>query len=148
MSALFCLFLCFRSYPELLEVYIPTFYKIRYILEELYVADICFIGQLIIYIDQLNTTLVTLVKVLRLRMYSEIQIEIMTNPKLLYRFAKCARSYCSICISKLSGKSQASQTSKEQLKKHWLYAIEYLNCLPNIIFEKQDSTWKLLAPLS
>ena len=38
MSALFCLFLRFRSYPEKLEVYTPTFYKIRYILEELYVA--------------------------------------------------------------------------------------------------------------
>ena len=38
MSALFCLFLCFRSYPEKLEEYIPTFYKIRYILEELCVA--------------------------------------------------------------------------------------------------------------
>ena len=35
MSALFHLFLCFRSSPEKLEVYIPTFYKIRYILEEL-----------------------------------------------------------------------------------------------------------------
>ena len=33
MSALFCLFLCFRSYPEKLEEYIPTFHKIRYILE-------------------------------------------------------------------------------------------------------------------
>ena len=40
MSALFCLFLCFRSYSEKLEEYIPTFYKIRYILEELYVAVI------------------------------------------------------------------------------------------------------------
>ena len=38
LSALFCTFLCFRSYPEKLEEYIPTFYKIRYILEELYVA--------------------------------------------------------------------------------------------------------------
>ena len=38
MSALFYLFLFFRSYPVKLEVYIPTFYKIRYILEELYVA--------------------------------------------------------------------------------------------------------------
>ena len=38
MSALFSLFLCFRSYSEKLEVYTPTFYKIRYILEELYVA--------------------------------------------------------------------------------------------------------------
>ena len=40
MSALFCLFLCFRSYPEKLEVYNPTFYKINYILEELDVAVI------------------------------------------------------------------------------------------------------------
>ena len=54
MSALFCLFLCFRSYPEKLEVYIPTFYKIRYILEELYVAIMWIISQLIIYIDQMN----------------------------------------------------------------------------------------------
>ena len=38
MGALFYLFLCFRSYPEKVEEYIPTFYKIRYILEELYVA--------------------------------------------------------------------------------------------------------------
>ena len=55
MSALFCLFLCFRSYPEKLEVYIPTFYKIRYILEELHVAVMWIISRLIIYIDQLNT---------------------------------------------------------------------------------------------
>ena len=55
MSPLFCLFLCFRSYPEKLEVYIPTFYKIRYILEELYVAVTWIIIRLIIYIDQLNT---------------------------------------------------------------------------------------------
>ena len=55
MSALFCLFLCFRSYPEKLEVYNPTFYKIRYILEELYVAVIWIISRLIIFIDQLNT---------------------------------------------------------------------------------------------
>ena len=38
MSALFCLFLYFRSYPEKLEEYIPTLYKIRYILEEFYVV--------------------------------------------------------------------------------------------------------------
>ena len=54
MSALFCLFLCFRSYSGKLEEYIPTFYKIRYILEELYVAVMCIISQLIIYIDQMN----------------------------------------------------------------------------------------------
>ena len=58
MSALFCLFLCFRSYPEKLEVYNPTFYKINYILEELYVAVIWIISRLIIYIDQLNTGVV------------------------------------------------------------------------------------------
>ena len=52
MSALFCLFLCFRSY---LEVYILIFYKTIYILEELFVAFIWIISQLIIYIDQLNT---------------------------------------------------------------------------------------------
>ena len=50
MSALFCLFLCFRSYPEKLEEYIPTFYKIRYILEESYVAVMRIISQLIIHI--------------------------------------------------------------------------------------------------
>ena len=55
MSALFCLFLCFRSYPEKLEVYTLAFYKIRYILEELYVAVIWVLSRLIIYIDQLNT---------------------------------------------------------------------------------------------
>ena len=60
MSALFCLFLCFRSYSEKLEEYIPTFYKIRYILEELYVAVIPIISQLIIYIDQLNEGYVNL----------------------------------------------------------------------------------------
>ena len=38
MSALFYLFVCFRSYPVKVEKYIPTFNKIRYILEELYVA--------------------------------------------------------------------------------------------------------------
>ena len=44
----------YRSYSEKLEEYIPTFYKIRYILEELYVAVIWIISRLIIYIDQLN----------------------------------------------------------------------------------------------
>ena len=58
MSAFF-LFLCFRSYPEKLEVYIPTSYKIRYILEELYLAVMCIISRLTIYIDQLNTAHVT-----------------------------------------------------------------------------------------
>ena len=57
MSALFCLFLCFRSYFEKLEVYTPTFYKIRYILEELYVAGMPIISRLIIHIDQLNEDL-------------------------------------------------------------------------------------------
>ena len=38
MSGLFYLFLCFRSYPVKLEAFIPTFYKIRSILEELCVA--------------------------------------------------------------------------------------------------------------
>ena len=50
MSALFCLFLCFGSYSEKLEEYIPTFYKIRYILEELYVAVMRIISWLIIHI--------------------------------------------------------------------------------------------------
>ena len=58
MSALFCLFLWFRSYYEKLQEYIPTFYKIRYILEELYVAVMWIISRLIIYIDQLNTATV------------------------------------------------------------------------------------------
>ena len=55
MSALFCLFLCFKSYSERLEFYIPIFYKIRYILEELYVALMQILSRLIIFIDQLNT---------------------------------------------------------------------------------------------
>ena len=54
MSTLFCIFLCFRSYPGKLEEYIPTFFKFRYISEELYVAVIWIISRLIIYIDQLN----------------------------------------------------------------------------------------------
>ena len=58
MSALVCLFLCFQSYPEKLEVYIWTFYKISYILQELYVAVMWIISRLIIYIDQLNTATV------------------------------------------------------------------------------------------
>ena len=33
MSALISIFLCYRSYPEKLEEFIPTFHKIRYILE-------------------------------------------------------------------------------------------------------------------
>ena len=60
MSAFFCLFLYFRSYSKKLEVYNPIFFKIRYILEELYVAVIWIISRLIIYIDQLNTGLVLL----------------------------------------------------------------------------------------
>ncbi len=40
MSGLFYLFLGFRSYPVKLEAYIPTFYKIRYTLEELYLAEL------------------------------------------------------------------------------------------------------------
>ena len=60
MSALCCLLLCFRSCSEKLEEYISTFYKIRYILEELYVAVMWIISRLIIYIDQLNTALVAL----------------------------------------------------------------------------------------
>ena len=55
MSALFCFFLCFRSYPEKLEVCIPAFYKIRCILEESYVAVMWIINRLIIYDDQLTT---------------------------------------------------------------------------------------------
>ena len=57
MIALFCLFLCFGSYSEKPEEYISTFYKIRYILEELYVAVIRIISLLIIYIDQLNAAI-------------------------------------------------------------------------------------------
>ena len=44
---------------HILENCIPMIYKIRYILEELYVAVIWIISRLIIYIDQLNTALVT-----------------------------------------------------------------------------------------
>ena len=55
MSALFCLFLYFRSYSKKLEVYNSIFFKIRYILEELYVPVRWIISRLIIYIDQLNT---------------------------------------------------------------------------------------------
>ena len=55
MSAIFYLFLCFTSYPLKLEVNIPKFYKIRYILEESYVAGVYIISWLIIYVDQLNT---------------------------------------------------------------------------------------------
>ena len=55
ISALFCLFLCFRSYPKKLEVYSLIFYKIIYILEELYAAVMWIISRLIIYIDQQNT---------------------------------------------------------------------------------------------
>ena len=62
MSALFCLFLCFGSYSEKLEEYISTFYKIRYILEELYVAVMRIISRLIIYIDQLNAANDSLLK--------------------------------------------------------------------------------------
>ena len=64
MSALFCLFLCSRSYPEKLEVYIPKFYKIRYILHELHVAVIWIISQLIICIDQLNTGIIRQIKII------------------------------------------------------------------------------------
>ena len=60
MSALFCFFLYFRSYSKKLEVYNPTFFKIRYILEELYVAVIWIISWLIIYIDQLNTACISI----------------------------------------------------------------------------------------
>ena len=38
----------------MLEEFIPTFYKIRYILEDLYVAVMWIMSQLIIYIDQMN----------------------------------------------------------------------------------------------
>ena len=60
MSALFCLFLCLRTYYEKLEEYIPKVYKIRYILEELYVAVMWIISPLTIYIDQLNEGIVAL----------------------------------------------------------------------------------------
>ena len=62
MSALFCLFLCFRSYSKKLVVYNPIFFKIRYILEELYLAVLWILSRLIIYIDQLNTGLVDQIK--------------------------------------------------------------------------------------
>ncbi len=44
-ESIICLFLCFKSYPENVEEYIPTFYKIRYISEELYVAVMWIISQ-------------------------------------------------------------------------------------------------------
>ena len=44
MSGLFHLFLCFRSYSVKLDAYIPTFYKIRCILEELYVKTVALIA--------------------------------------------------------------------------------------------------------
>ena len=72
MSALFYLFLCFRSYTIKLEVYIPTFYKIRYILEELYVALMWIISRLIIYIDQLKTAIYT--KNQRIKIWDERNI--------------------------------------------------------------------------
>ena len=43
-----------RSYPEKVEGTIQIFYKIRFILEELYVAVMWIISQLITYIDQMN----------------------------------------------------------------------------------------------
>ena len=54
MSALFCLFLCLKSYPEKLEEYIPTFHEIRYILEWLYLAVKWIISRLMMCIDRLN----------------------------------------------------------------------------------------------
>ena len=57
---LFCLFLCYTSYPEKLEVYIPKFYKIRCSLHELYVAVIWIMSQLIICIDELNMSVMLL----------------------------------------------------------------------------------------
>ena len=41
----------------MLEVYSPTFYKIRYILEELYVAVMWILSRLKMYINQLNEAL-------------------------------------------------------------------------------------------
>ena len=46
--------MCFWSYPEKVEDYVPKFYKMKYILEELYVVVMWIINQLIIYIDQMN----------------------------------------------------------------------------------------------
>ena len=74
MSALFCLFLCSRSYSEKLEVYILKFYKIRYILHELYVVVIWTISQLIICIDQLNTVHTTLYISMYSYMYTNMYI--------------------------------------------------------------------------
>ena len=73
MSALFCVFLYFRSYSEKLEEYIPTFYKIRYILEELCIAFIWIISQLIICINQLNTGYDTLYRLVLVRFLEEIE---------------------------------------------------------------------------
>ena len=79
MSALFCLFLCFRSYSEKLEEYIPTFYKIRYILEELYAAVMWIISRLIISIDQLNEGLIFLFD-----LFLEARAEILENFLLIF----------------------------------------------------------------
>ena len=57
ICALSCLFLCFKSYSEKLEVYILTSYKIWYILEELYVT--VYVNYKLaykLYIDQLKVT--------------------------------------------------------------------------------------------
>ena len=78
MSALFCLFLYFRSYSKKLEVYNPIFFKIRYILEELYVAVILIISRLIIYIDQLNKGLRTSLEIDRTL---HLKIKIVKNMK-------------------------------------------------------------------
>ena len=43
-----CLFLCLRSYSEKLEEIIPTFCKIRYILEELYICS-CYVNHKLAY---------------------------------------------------------------------------------------------------
>ena len=72
MSALFCLFLCFISYPKKLEAYIPTFYKIIYILEELYVAVMRIISRLIIYIDQLNAAFEDSLVIVLIRLISSV----------------------------------------------------------------------------
>ena len=72
MSALYCLFLCLRSYSEKLEEIIPTFCKIRYILEELYLAN-----RLIIYVNQLNTG----------HYLSKIHVNVLLEKGLLHTFS-------------------------------------------------------------
>ena len=66
MSAFFCLFLCFDHIStEKLEVYIPTFYKITYTLEELYVAVMWIISRLLYWPAEHRPSYFTVFKLCR-----------------------------------------------------------------------------------